>query len=208
MRPRAAKHLVRGPLRSAGAAGVGAADRGRAAGHRLCQPMRADASRPGRPARPKTLPARPVEARVRKLTFAAELRAERSDRSSEIVDADSERYERFGKSGADRGMEDRRKRSAAGGSACSARESCCRLPVWPRRARPFAGGADYIAWKINRHAGTKIELKAWQRRWPLLAAITLLPRLLKSGRFASLRTAPLATAEARAPTVNGLRSSS
>ena len=45
----------------------------------------------------------------------------------------------------------------------------------------FAGGAEYIAWKINRHAGTKIELKPWQRRHPLLAAISLLPRLLRSG---------------------------
>ena len=45
----------------------------------------------------------------------------------------------------------------------------------------FAGGVDYIAGKINRHAGTKIEIKPWQRRWPLLAAISLLPRLLKSG---------------------------
>ena len=45
----------------------------------------------------------------------------------------------------------------------------------------YAGGAEYIAWKINRHAGTDIELKPWQRRHPLLAAISLLPRLLKSG---------------------------
>jgi hypothetical protein len=45
----------------------------------------------------------------------------------------------------------------------------------------FDGGADYIAWKINRHAGTDIVLKPWQRRWPLLAAISLLPRLLRSG---------------------------
>ena len=45
----------------------------------------------------------------------------------------------------------------------------------------FAGGVDYIAWKINRHAGTEIEIKPWQRRWPLLAAISLLPRLLRSG---------------------------
>ena len=44
-----------------------------------------------------------------------------------------------------------------------------------------AGGADYIAWKINRHAGTDIQLKPWQRRWPLLAAISLLPQLLRSG---------------------------
>ena len=45
----------------------------------------------------------------------------------------------------------------------------------------FAGGADYIAWKINRHAGTDFQLKPWQRRHPLLGAISLLPRLLKSG---------------------------
>ena len=43
------------------------------------------------------------------------------------------------------------------------------------------GGIDYIAWKINRHAGTNIEIRPWQRRWPLLAAISLLPRLLRSG---------------------------
>ena len=45
----------------------------------------------------------------------------------------------------------------------------------------FAGGADYIAWKINRHAGTEIRLKPWQQRHPLLAAITLLARLIRSG---------------------------
>jgi hypothetical protein len=45
----------------------------------------------------------------------------------------------------------------------------------------FAGGAGCIGWKIKRHAGTKIELKPWQRRHPLLAGLTLLPRLLKSG---------------------------
>ena len=45
----------------------------------------------------------------------------------------------------------------------------------------FAGGADYVAWKINRHAGTGITLKPWQKRHPLLAAISLLPRLLRSG---------------------------
>jgi hypothetical protein len=45
----------------------------------------------------------------------------------------------------------------------------------------YAGGAEYIAWKINRHAGTTIELTPWQKRHPLLAAISLLPRLLRSG---------------------------
>jgi hypothetical protein len=45
----------------------------------------------------------------------------------------------------------------------------------------FANGADYIAWKISRHAGTDISLTPWQKRHPLLGAITLLPRLLRSG---------------------------
>ncbi len=45
----------------------------------------------------------------------------------------------------------------------------------------FAGGIDYLAWKINRHAGTDIQITAWQRRWPLVAALILLPRLLARG---------------------------
>jgi hypothetical protein len=45
----------------------------------------------------------------------------------------------------------------------------------------YAGGVDYLAWKINRHAGTKIAVSPWQRRWPILGALTLLPRLLKRG---------------------------
>ena len=46
----------------------------------------------------------------------------------------------------------------------------------------FAGGVDYIAWKINRHAGTDIQIKPWQRRWPLLGRDSAFCRgLLKSG---------------------------
>ena len=70
-----------------------------------------------------------------------------------------------------------RRAGRAGGS----RARCCRCCGWPRPARPSPAGVEYIAWKINRHAGTEIEIKPWQRRWPLLAAISLLPRLLRSG---------------------------
>jgi hypothetical protein len=45
----------------------------------------------------------------------------------------------------------------------------------------FAGGADYIAWKINRHAGTRIELTDWQKKHPLVTALVLLPKLIRSG---------------------------
>ena len=45
----------------------------------------------------------------------------------------------------------------------------------------FTGGADYLAWKISRHSGVEIKLTPWQRKHPLLAAIYLLPVLLKKG---------------------------
>ena len=112
------------------------------------------------------------------LTYSAELRAERKGRSGSIVDTDPERYRRFLK------------------PALAAVEASAVGGQWPRRriegkllsvlrlikaSATYAGGAEYIAWKINRHAGTQIELKPWQKRHPLLAAISLLPRLLRSG---------------------------
>ena len=121
--------------------------------------------------------------RAFELTFAAELRAERSSRASAIVDADPERYERFGRAALER-------LPAAGSTQGHARRwwrgkqrhgklySVARLA---KASLTFANGADYIAWKINRHAGTDIKLKPWQQRHPLLAAITLLPKLIRSG---------------------------
>ena len=112
------------------------------------------------------------------LTYSAELRAEKKGRSGSIVDTDPERYRRFLK------------------PALAAIEPNAPKSSWARRrmegkllsvlrlakaSATYAGGAEYIAWKINRHAGTKIELKPWQKRHPLLAAISLLPQLLRSG---------------------------
>lgn len=50
-----------------------------------------------------------------------------------------------------------------------------------KAAFTFQGGADYIAWKIERHSGEKIEVSEWQRRHPVLAGIALLPRLMRKG---------------------------
>ncbi|HXG81466.1 MAG TPA: hypothetical protein VNJ05_06670 [Sphingomicrobium sp.] len=112
------------------------------------------------------------------LTYSAELRAERTARSGSVVDADIERYELFSP------------------AVIAAIDPLAQSGGWLRRriegkllsvlrlakaSATYAGGAEYIAWKINRHAGTKIELKPWQKRHPLLAAISLLPRLLRSG---------------------------
>ena len=112
------------------------------------------------------------------LTYSAELRAERSGRAQSVVDADPDRYLRFG------------------APAIAAIAPHARSGGWPRRrlegkalsivrlakaSLTYAGGIDYLAWKINRHAGTKIEIKPWQRKWPRVAALTLVPRLMRSG---------------------------
>ncbi len=116
------------------------------------------------------------------LTYGAELRAERSGRSGSIVDTDADYYNRIGRAVLAESLPD------AGGKAGPA---AWRRRRWTGKAltlvrlakatTTFAGGVDYIAWKINRHAGTAIEVKPWQRRWPILGALTLLPRLWRAG---------------------------
>jgi hypothetical protein len=126
------------------------------------------------------------------LTFDSELRSERLGRSAALVEADRERYEQFGRLalGELRGEEV----SSASGAAPRSHRQAQRW--WRAKQRhgklysvarlakaslTFAGGADYIAWKINRHAGTDIRVKPWHRRHPILAALVLLPRLVRSG---------------------------
>jgi hypothetical protein len=111
------------------------------------------------------------------LTYASELRAERPGRPGAIVDFDPGRYRRFAAAAA----------AAPRAGAASAwrrfrrRGKALTLIRLAKASTTFAGGVDYIAWKINRHAGTRIAVRPWQRRWPILGALTLLPRLLKRG---------------------------
>lgn len=113
-------------------------------------------------------------------TYGCELRAERTDRSGSIVDADEARYRQFGaaipkittmtRPAAERiwrGLQRRGKRA-----------SVLRLA---KASLTFAGGIEYLAWKINRHAGTAITITPWQRRHPILAAVFLVPKLLRQG---------------------------
>lgn len=112
------------------------------------------------------------------LTYSVELRAERTTRGQSVVDADPDRYDHFS------------------GPAIAAIPDGAPSGGWARRriegkllsiarlakaSLTYAGGIDYLAWKINRHAGTEIEIKPWQRRWPLVAALTLVPRLIRGG---------------------------
>ena len=115
-----------------------------------------------------------------RLTYAAEIRAEKGDRSASVVDADPARYARFfgpamaaARNGGQRCSGGWRRRRMEGKLL-----SVVRLA---KASATFAGGAEYIAWKINRHAGTSIALTDWQKKHPLLTAITLVPRLIRSG---------------------------
>jgi hypothetical protein len=123
------------------------------------------------------------------LTYSAELRAERQGRPASVVEADPERYLRFtGPAvaaadldlGAQVSPPDRKRALRRWAARRRAGKALTVLRLM-KASGTYAGGIDYLAWKINRHAGTKIEIKPWQRRWPLVAAIGLLPRLLKRG---------------------------
>lgn len=128
------------------------------------------------------------------LTYNAELRAERGGRSTSIVDADPDRYYRIGMaalaaiaSSAGAGPGGEVPPFAAPKEMGRRWRHLQRRGKWltvvrlAKASLTFAGGIDYLAWKINRHAGARIEVKPWQRRWPLLGALILLPRLFRSG---------------------------
>jgi hypothetical protein len=111
------------------------------------------------------------------LTYASELRAERQGRSGTIVDEDAERYRRF----AAAAMAERQAGAAAAWKRFRRKGKALTLVRLAKATTTYAGGVDYLAWKINRHAGTRIEVRPWQRRWPILGALTLLPRLWLRG---------------------------
>jgi hypothetical protein len=128
------------------------------------------------------------------LTYGAELRAERSSRSGSIIDADPERYEQVGLAAL---ADIARKRGVGPGGevpliaapeamrkrwrAMQRKGKLLTIVRLAKASGTYAGGIDYLAWKINRHSGAGIEIKPWQRRWPLVAALTLLPKLFRRG---------------------------
>jgi len=127
------------------------------------------------------------------LTYSAELRAERKNRSGSVVDAEPERYARFSRAvmaeiSQRDSIEKGKTKIVAPRDLVEKRWSKLRrngkmltLARLAKASGTYAGGIDYLAWKINRHAGTDYEIKPWQRRWPILGAIVMLPRLIVGG---------------------------
>jgi hypothetical protein len=128
-------------------------------------------------------------------TYAAELRTERGNRPERLLAAAPVWYDRalplaLARLGLPTAPADgaklrpglpRRRRWARAWAlrrACGKALNVLRLA---KAAFTFEGGADYLAWKIERHSGVALELADWQRRHPLLAAPALLWRLRRHG---------------------------
>jgi hypothetical protein len=129
-------------------------------------------------------------------TYGAELRVERAQRGVDIVDRDRERYENcLPLAWRAAHIE----YTAHGGRLAPLLTTAQRATAsrrWSRRQRlgkplnlarllkacfTFDGAMDYVAWKVERHSGVHIEVTAWQRRFPLLAAPRLYWHLLRRG---------------------------
>ena len=105
-------------------------------------------------------------------TYRTELRPESSARAALIVEADAEYYQR---------LTALLKGCAPIASSWFAKRAFGKLWSIARLAKAaftFQGGADYAAWKIERHSGVKIEVTDWQRNHPFLAGVMMLPKLL------------------------------
>ena len=132
-----------------------------------------------------------------RMTYDAELRAERNNRPASVVEFDPGRYARFGQAALQhtpianeiRGdkvhiLPDPQRRIMQERNrwpGLRRRGKLLTVARLGKAAFTYAGGIDYLAWKINRHAGTQIEIKPWQRKWPLVAALFLVPKLLAKG---------------------------
>jgi hypothetical protein len=133
------------------------------------------------------------------LTYRAELRAERADRSQHVYAANHKRYDRLSAAAlAIAGLPyawSEAEGCFVARQPMAARRRLARLAwaarrVWGKTLNvlrlakavfTFEGAVDYMVWKIERHTGVRPQLAPWQRRHPLLAAPAVLWRLYRRG---------------------------
>lgn len=100
-------------------------------------------------------------------SYKAELRAEAPDRVERLLESYGDWPDRVtvapdGRSSQMRASLAWRLRTVQGGAL-----SVLRLL---KGTLTFDGGVDYIAWKISRHSGVKIDVRDWERRFPFFGA--------------------------------------
>lgn len=118
-------------------------------------------------------------------TYRTEFRSEAVSRTDVIIDADLTYYTKTAQALYGKDLED-----APIGAVNPAKSQWAKrrlngkllsLLRLTKAAFTFQGGADYIAWKIERHSGVKVDLSDWQRRHPIIAGLLLMPKLLSKG---------------------------
>lgn len=129
----------------------------------------------------------PFWADLFRLTYGAELRAERTDHANAIYEANTDRYYALTQPAL-----------VAAGIPVSAIDRQRARRAWQLRRTigralsvirlikavfTFEGGIDYVCWKIERHSGVIPTITAWQRRHPILAGPAVAWRLYRRGAF-------------------------
>ena len=130
-------------------------------------------------------------------TYVAELRVERASRGHDLVGHDAARYAAvLPLAWESAGLAFDSTVTSELAPALDVRRRRVASRRWRLRARSgkllnglrllkaactFDGAADYVVWKVERHSGVRIEMSAWQRRHPLLAAPGIYLRLRRQG---------------------------
>lgn len=135
------------------------------------------------------------------LSYRAELRAERPEKVAGLFQASSDYYQKItaaalpalpfpvhGCEALPGGFESRissgrRRLCRAGWKARSLQGKGLSLLRLLKGAFTFAGGLDYILWKIERHTGVAVEVPPRLRNHPVLALCVLSWRLYRKGAF-------------------------
>ncbi len=126
-------------------------------------------------------------------TYATELRVERGERAQDVLGFDPTYYDvllPMAWNGG--GIHFQRRADGLLEPQITPQQRKTAARAWQRRQRlgqplnllrlskaafTFDNGADYLAWKIERHSGVKLNLTDWQRRHPILAAPGIIWRL-------------------------------
>jgi hypothetical protein len=114
-------------------------------------------------------------------SYRTELRAEKPGRAGLIVSGDAVRYRRIGVILAGRTPDATPAAAAQRWFWRRVQGKALSVLRLAKASWTFAGGADYLAWKISRHAGVPVTFSPWERRHPLLAAPLVLWRLARRG---------------------------
>lgn len=122
------------------------------------------------------------------LTYGAELRSEKGGKEKELFALDQDRYTAITpfvlESLSDVvALKGNRRRAVWRWRLRRANGKTVSLLRLIKGAFTFDGGIDYLAWKISRHSGVKLEVKPWQRRHPIVAGLLLFLSLRRRGAF-------------------------